>query len=418
MYQPSTDLDTAIARAEMYRRIRSFFSVKQVLEVETPIMSRAAVTDVHLQSISTQFSHKDTAQTGYLHTSPEFAMKRLVAAWKTPIYQITKAFRDNESGKRHNIEFSMLEWYRPEMSLDELAHELAGLLTVLFGKKIIFNRISYQQAFLDYADVEPFSATAEELEQVAMLHGIDSTLSQSREYLSVMAENQPNNTKNRAKPTDDKPLDTNNSLGNIQADDEIITRAESVASLNTFKVNNPYGYTCPEVLDVSDESAVTDKQAVSETTEHTTHSAPTDPTHKAAWLDLLYSQLVEPNLGNELPTLVYDFPAEQAALAKTAVDAEGNLVAKRFELYINGVELANAYDELIDAQIQRQRFDADNATRIEQGLPTMPVDEHLLTALEDMPTCSGISVGLDRLLMVMLNQSDISDVIHFTTPRA
>lgn len=362
MYQPSTDFTTAKARAELYRRIRAFFNMKGVLEVETPILSQATVTDVHLQSVSAQFSYEDTERTGYLHTSPEFAMKRLVAAWQEPIFQIAKVFRDNEVGKKHNVEFSMLEWYRPSFSLDELATELNSLMNVLFGKKLVFDRISYQQAFLDYADVEPFTATIDELEQVAILNGISSTLSQPREYVSVMAH------------------DTTTLSGNSTND--LAETQTSQPADDTPQANN------------------------------------NSPATKSDWLDLLYSQLVEPNLGMELPTLIYDFPAEQAALARTETDAEGNLVAKRFELYMQGVELANAYDELTDSEAQRARFEADNRTRSQLGLPTIPVDEHLLAALDDMPPCSGISVGLDRVLMVMLEKTDISEVINFTVHKS
>lgn len=398
MYQPSADLNTAFARADMYRRIRAFFAAKQVLEVDTPILSQAGATDVHLQSVSAGFAHDHTQKTGYLQTSPEFAMKRLVAAWQQPIFQIAKVFRDNESGKKHNIEFSMLEWYRPEWCLDALADELNDLLSVLFGNKLIFNRISYQQAFLDYADVEPFTATIDELEQVALLHGIESTLSQPREYLSVMASQRV----------------TSENAGIERVDNDKVYQKIAKADTSDLMFNNPYGYTHPVHMSAN---MLYDNQHVAIGQVDETDESPRDQ-DKAAWLDLLYSHLVEPQLGRELPTLIYDFPAAQAALAKTATDADGNLVAKRFELYINGIELANAYDELTDSQIQRQRFEADNAERKKRGLPVMPVDDNLLAALEDMPECSGISVGLDRLLMVFLDTSDIAEVINFTTDSA
>ena len=134
---------------------------------------------------------------------------------------------------------------------------------------------------------------------------------------------------------------------------------------------------------------------------------------RQSWLDLLFSHAVEPNLGHDLPTLIIEYPPATAALAKTAVDKDGNTVAKRFELYINGIEIANAYDELADGQALRERFERDNQLRQHHNLPQMPIDEHLLEASDDLVPCSGIAVGVDRLLMVITGASSLEQVIPF-----
>ncbi len=317
-YQPSMSLQMAQRRAKLLASIRQFFAERQVLEVQTPIMSQAGNTDVFIESVTTQTHYQGQAVKGYLHTSPEFAMKRLLASWQCPIYQLCSVFRDNEMGSRHNIEFTMLEWYRPHFSLDKLASELGDLLAVVYGCPQIFKRFRYVDAFLQYVGVHP--------------------LKTSCAVLSAIAE--------------DKSIRVN--MGE-------------------------------------------DHQG---------------------WLDVLFSHLVEPNLGFDMPTLIVDYPVATASLAKVASDNDGNLVAKRFELYINGVEIANAYDELADGEALRQRFVQDNAERAKRGLPEIKIDEHLLQACNDMPECSGIAVGIDRLLMVLTGANSLEEVINFSFNQA
>lgn len=317
-YQPTTTLKTAQARASMYATIRQFFAERNVLEVQTPLMSQAGNTDIFLQSVSSNVTINDRPTTYYLHTSPEFAMKRLLASWQVPMYQICPVFRDNEIGSRHNIEFTMLEWYRPNMSLDELAKETQDLVSAVLGYPVIFDHYRYVDAFLDYVKIHPFNATCDTLQAIAKDNGLDVD------------------------------------LGN-------------------------------------------DHQG---------------------WLDLLFSHLVEPNLGNDLPTLIYDYPVATAALAKTVTDKDGNPVARRFELYINGLEIANAYDELADGQALRLRFDQDNVERKKRGLPVMPIDDNLLQACDELPPCSGIAMGLDRLLMIKTGAKMIADVVNFPVEKA
>lgn len=315
-FKPTCDLRALKARAKLYQQIRQFFEQRDVLEVETPILSQAGVTDVHLASIQAQRHLQGKKLTHYLQTSPEFAMKRLLASGSGAIYQICKVFRDDEHGRKHNSEFTMLEWYRPHFSLKDLMFEVTDLLNVVLAERFGDVRptvLSYKHAFIDRLDLNPLKATLSELKDAAHRVGIN--------------------------------------------------------------------------LDLGDE--------------------------RLAYIDLLFSHMVEPSLGFDTPVFLTDFPPELASLAKTKIDEDGELVAARFELYIEGLELANAYDELIDAAVLRSRFQADNAEREKLGLHVMPIDEYLLTALPNMSECAGIALGIDRLLMVVMNQMKLEKVITF-----
>ena len=317
-YRPTLSLANAQKKAAFLRKIREFFYQRDVMEVTTPILSNRGNTDVFIESVSVNFHQQGQPKIGYLHTSPEFAMKRLLATYQVPMYQLCQVFRDNEKGHKHNIEFTMLEWYRPRFDLDMLADELQALLTTVFGTPMDMIKLSYADAFIKTIQIHPLSASIEMLRACALSHGI--------------------------------------------------------------------------TLDMGDD-------------------------HQG-WLDLLFSHLVEPTLGFGTPTLITDYPPATASLAKMSVDADGHQVAKRFELYINGIEIANAYDELADGKALRQRFEQDNAQRIALGLPVMPIDEHLLAACDDLPECSGIALGVDRLFMVVAGLTDISQSIAIMTEQA
>lgn len=315
-FKPTCDLQALKARAKLYQQIRQFFEQRDVLEVETPILSQAGVTDVHLASIQAHRHLQGKKLTHYLQTSPEFAMKRLLASGSGAIYQICKVFRDDEHGRKHNSEFTMLEWYRPHFSLKDLMFEVTDLLNVVLAERFGDVRptvLSYKHTFIDRLDLNPLKATLSELKDAAHRVGLN--------------------------------------------------------------------------LDLGDD--------------------------RLAYIDLLFSHMVEPSLGFDTPVFLTDFPPELASLAKTKIDEDGELVAARFELYIEGLELANAYDELIDAAVLRCRFQADNAEREKLGLHVMPVDEYLLTALPNMSECAGIALGIDRLLMVVMNQMKLEKVITF-----
>lgn len=318
---PTCSIEALKARAQLYRTIREFFAQRNVMEVETPIVSQAGVTDVHLASVQVQRHIEGRMQQQYLQTSPEFAMKRLLAAGSGPIYQICKVFRDDEHGRKHNSEFTMLEWYRPGLDLRELMHETAALLNVCLAHRFDEIRplvLSYKHAFQDRLDINPLQATLAQLKQTAQRVGL--------------------------------------------------------------------------TLDLGDD--------------------------RLAYMDLLFSHFVEPSLGFDTPIFLTDFPPEMASLAKVRLDEDGEEVAARFEVYIEGLELANAYDELLDASVLRARFEADNQEREKLGLQVMPLDENLLAALAHMPECSGIALGIDRLLMVATQKLNIEQVIAFPATRA
>ncbi len=295
------------ARAALLRRVRDFFHARGVLEVETPLLCEAGVTDPAIENFLLE-SGQSLTRPRYLQSSPEYAMKRLLVEGSGPIYQIARSFRDGEAGSRHNPEFSLLEWYRPGFGLRELMAEVAELVQDCLGEQPL-EYVSYRELFLRELQLDPLTASPAELEAVAR---------------------------------------ANMDAGSISGDRDL-------------------------------------------------------------WLDLLMSHLLEPRLRGLC--FVYDYPASQAALARIE-EVDGLPVARRFELYVDGVELANGYHELGDAVEQRLRFERDNAIRRERGQPERPLDERLLAALEQgLPDCSGVALGFDRLLMLATGIGDIRAVL-------
>ncbi|MBK5965007.1 EF-P lysine aminoacylase GenX [Thiocystis minor] len=317
-WRPSAELAMIQARADLFARLRAFFAAAGVLEVETPILSQAAVTDPALASLSV--GGVGPARSLYLQTSPEFPMKRLLAAGSGPIYQICKVFRDDERGRLHHPEFSLLEWYRPGWDPWRLMDEVAELTRVALQRPTLpVERIAYRELFLQRLHLDPWSATVEDLRGAALAAGI-----------------------------------------------------ADAASLD---------------LDAD------------------------------AWLDLLLTHCLEAGLGRDGMTFLVDYPPSQAALARIR---PGPIpVAERFELYLEGVELANGFQELTDAVEQRARFQADLAQRRRRGQSEPPLDERLLAALAaGMPECSGVALGLDRLLMMATGVDRIDGVLAFPVERA
>ncbi|GMR00962.1 MAG: elongation factor P--(R)-beta-lysine ligase [Gammaproteobacteria bacterium] len=306
----------------MLKNIRAFFDSRSVIEVETPLLSHYSTTDPHLDSLCSSFRE----QACYLNTSPEYAMKRLLADNQQAIYQICKAFRDDESGPNHNPEFTMLEWYRPGYDMLQLMDELAELIETLFKRSSIkpgFEYLSYQQAFEKVAGFDPHQTTSNECYQ--------------------------------------------------------------------FTVNN--NVEIPQGLTVDDD--VND------------------------WLDWLLTQRVLPAFNKDGFTFLYDYPASQCALAKIVDNAEQVAVAKRFELFFGEVELANGFFELTDADEQLRRFQQENMRREQSGNAVACIDENFIAALEHgLPDCSGVAVGLDRLLMVLSHTENIDQVLAFSWDRA
>jgi lysyl-tRNA synthetase class 2 len=313
-------------RARLLQRLRAFFSARGVLEVETPVLSGAATTDPALASFATRYTGPlfPQGQTLYLHTSPEFPMKRLLAAGSGSIYQICRVFRDGESGRRHNPEFTLLEWYRVGFDHQRLMAETGELVMDLLAPSLSLQppeRLSYREAFQRHAGLDPFAASPDEFGQAARAHGISVS---------------------------------------------------------------------PELV---------------------SEKAP-DP-----WRDLLLTHVVEPKLGQGRLTFIYDYPASQAALAR--IQPGNPPVAARFELYLNGIELANGFHELADADEQRARFERQLHARETGGLPAVPVDERLLTALaHGLPDCAGVALGFDRLVMLAADARSIEEVLAFPIGRA
>jgi len=175
-WRTTADNDVLLERALMLKNIRAFFDAREVIEVETPLLSQYSTTDRHLDSLQSRFRDRPC----YLNTSPEYAMKRLLAGWKKPIYQICKAFRDDELGPNHNPEFTMLEWYRPDYDCQKLMSELAELVTELCrlsrffpADNVQFEYLSYQQAFEDFVGINPHQVTSSQCYQIARSSDIE-----------------------------------------------------------------------------------------------------------------------------------------------------------------------------------------------------------------------------------------------------
>ncbi|WP_191135356.1 elongation factor P--(R)-beta-lysine ligase, partial [Pasteurella canis] len=284
-----------------------------LLEVETPILSEFGVTDVHLSTFDTEFNSPFAEQSKklWLSTSPEYHMKRLLAAGSGPIFQLCHVFRNEESGRHHNPEFTMLEWYRPHFDMYRLINEVDDLLQQILDCPPT-ESLSYQFVFQEYVGLDPLSVDREEL------------IAKAKEYNLLSAEEEDRDT----------------------------------------------------------------------------------------LLQFLFSTIVEPNIGKEHPIAVYHFPATQAALAQ--ISSEDHRVAERFEFYYQGLELANGFHELTDVNEQLRRFEQDNVQRQKIGLPQRAIDKRLLAALQaGVPNCSGVALGVDRLLMIALQAQTIKDVIAF-----
>lgn len=162
MWAPSASLDALRARAKLLSTIRSFFAAREVLEVETPLLSQHGTVDCHIDSFQLQQGSR------WLHTSPEFAMKRLLCAGSGPIWQLCKVFRVDEAGRHHNPEFSLLEWYRPGFDHHALMDEMVALFLYCgVAASPAFERISYREAFVKHAGFDPFTASIAEMREQA-----------------------------------------------------------------------------------------------------------------------------------------------------------------------------------------------------------------------------------------------------------
>ncbi len=313
-WKPSCTQDVLHDRARINHTIRAFFNQRQVLEVETPALSQTANTDPHIES----FHCKGIDDTGkaqrYLHTSPEYPMKRLLAAGCGDIYQLAKVWRANEVGRQHNPEFTLLEWYRLDFTYHQLMQEVETLLCCLIPdlKHQETQKLSYQQAFINRLGIDPHIATRAAL------------------YACVQSENI-----------------------HISTD-----------------------------LD------------------------------RSALLDVLMTHCVEASFPKQALSFIYDYPANQSALARVR---EGNPpVAERFEVYLGGLELGNGYQELQDADKNTAVLHTEQAYRKKYRIASVPQDKKFLAAMQDgLPFCSGVALGVDRILMAALHKKSIREVMSF-----
>ncbi|WP_395377104.1 EF-P lysine aminoacylase EpmA [Marinicella sp. W31] len=318
-WQPQCPRSIAERRAFFYQSIRKFFTERDVLEVETPVLSCFGNTDPNIESFSTQGLQADHSR-AFLRTSPEFFHKRLLASGWGDIFEISKVFRSREHSTIHNPEFTLLEWYRVNYSMDDLMWEMTDFIQYLCAIFAVsepsIERYSYHSLFLEQLDIDPMLA--------------------------------------------------------------------NVADLNA--ICQKYGYTGSDL-------------------------------NKNQCLDFLFALVVQPSLPLDSCVLIHNFPASQAALAQ--IDPDHTDSALRFEMVWKNMELANGYQELICPHEQQQRFEADNAQRLSNQQPELPMDEYLVASMHHgLPACSGVAVGLDRLLMCLLDLQQLSDVMPFPADRA
>ena len=322
-WRPTASREMLQLRAALLARARSFFAARGLLEVDTPIVVNAPVTDVHIHTARVTLEAVAAQQAArpayFLHTSPEYAMKRLLAAGAGDIYQICHVVRALERGRLHNAEFTLIEWYRAGFTLDALMGEVEALVRELLGARGAAGgceRVTYREAFLRQLALDPFTATLEELAAGARQAGFEDAAAGRDELLEVL-------------------------MGTV----------------------------------------------------------------------------IGPRLGRHGLTFVHGYPATQAALAQ--LDPADPRAAQRFELYCDGVELANGFHELACAREQRSRFEHDIEERRRLGLADSALDERLLAALEaGLPDCCGVALGFDRTLMLAAGAESIDTVLPFPLERA
>ncbi|MDX1588170.1 MAG: EF-P lysine aminoacylase EpmA [Oleiphilaceae bacterium] len=315
-WRPAAELSLARARAALLGQVRAFFAQREVLEVETPQLAQHCAMDPYIDSFCAR-SPGASPMSGYLQSSPEYHMKRLLAAGYGPIYQVFRAFRGGEAGRRHNPEFTLLEWYRPDYGLEALMQEVSDLVVTVLGceppESCRYRDLVYARTGLD-----PMRVPTSDLQKAA---------------------------------ADCSGLDP----GSLRRDEA---------------------------------------------------------------LDVIMSHRVEPGLADQGALFVVDYPPGQAALSRIQL-RDGVEVARRFELYYNGLELANGYLELRDADEQSGRFAADNQLRQSLGRERLTPDSWLLDAMDHgLPECTGVALGLDRLLMCQQGVEDIRQVLSFPWGRA
>lgn len=295
-------------RAFLIEAARTFFKERGCIEVDTPLLVSYPPNDAHIQIVKASA----LGNTRYLISSPEYAMKRLLAEGAPDIYQISHVFRDGELGTKHSPEFTMAEWYRKNFSLDEMIEETCAFIALFIGK-VPYKKISFKEIFETHLGINPFSTSHQTL-------------------LSIFNKN-------------------------------------DIALPSSFSYDD--------------------------------------------LLLLLLERLIEPKLEKDTLTVLYGYPASMAACAITKKDIDGNTTALRFEVYYQGLELANGYQECNDKQELEKRFQQYNLSRQEAGYAPYEVDPRFLEALKKMPACSGVACGFDRLVMLNTQSTSIEEVLCF-----
>jgi elongation factor P--(R)-beta-lysine ligase len=322
--QPRVDLDFATRasianlklRADLLRRLRSFFDERGFTEVQTPVICRETIIDRHLDPIEARVLFPgEPVAAWFLQTSPEQSMKRLLCSEIGSIYQIGPVFRQAEFGRLHNIEFTMAEWYDVDADLEHGLQFLEGLLSQLLGTTAS-DRVRFEQAFLDATGIALFRAGCQELSAWAVAHDLVQDHQWTQDW-----------------------------------DD---------------------------------------------------------------WVNLIFSERVQPGLGLLRPVIVTHFPASQAALAQLCL--EDPRTAERYEAFYQGVELANGYHELLDASILQERAREANALRITDGKESLPLQNRLLNAMRSgMPSSCGCALGFDRVVMLACGANSLEQVVAFSS---
>ena len=309
-WRPSCSLESIYIRAQLLTKARAFFAERKIIEVETPLLGTHSVTEPNIDSFALQANG-----VRYLQTSPEYAMKRLLAAGVGDIYQICKSFRQQESGTTHNPEFTLVEWYRLGFSMHQIMQETVEFVaTMLVDGEITYevNYVSYSDASQQIFGTPLANMSQDQLSQLASAHGL------------------------------------------------VAVEAHSIDQL----------------------------------------------------CDFIFSNCVVPAFDSDSITVVFHYPASQASLAK--LEPDNTSLAQRFEIFVGGLELANGFVELTDANEQFARFANDQHIRSCRRLSAMDIDQQFMSALQHgLPDCAGVAVGFDRLLMLSTGASTISEVISF-----
>ncbi len=340
-WKTAASIEVLKLRAKLLTKVRRFFDSRDYFEVQTPVISRDTTIDRWLEpmiavtslepfvskTLDGKYYTDEHRKPCFLQTSPEFAMKRLIASGSGSIYQICPAFRGEEYGQRHNPEFTIIEWYGVNDDFQQGMKLLSDLCHCLLNPQFDFDKpqsfsvqfLTYRDAFIQYAHLDPFS----------------STMAQIRNYCDC----------------------------------------ESISVPDGF-----------------------------------------DPTDRDSWLDVILSEKVQTQLGFGdpfLPTILYHYPASQAALAKVVHQSYGD-VSERFELFVNGLELANGYHELADPDELYRRHIQTNQQRAADGHCALPPKAILLDALKaGFPPCTGCAMGFDRIVMLAARVNTISEVLSF-----